>query len=30
MNENSRILLEVNDIKKYFPVKGGLFAKRLI
>ncbi|MBP9920463.1 ABC transporter ATP-binding protein [Proteiniclasticum ruminis] len=28
MNENNRVLLEVNDIKKYFPVKSGAFGKK--
>jgi len=27
MKENNRVLLEVNDIKKYFPVKTGMFSK---
>ena len=28
MNDNKRVLLEVNDIKKYFPVKSGAFGKK--
>ncbi|NLB19495.1 MAG: ABC transporter ATP-binding protein, partial [Clostridium sp.] len=29
MKENNKIILEVKDVKKYFPVKTGLFGKSL-
>ncbi len=29
MKENNKVILEVKDVKKYFPVKTGLFGKSL-